>query len=141
MPQATVGIPGTSVASGAADGNTGKPYVKAMSELANFAALKKAPMRNFFTNPHFNVFVNFWEPGQENTKHYHHEADNVVILLQGKGTFLLGDETRELEAVSFVHVPKGVVHHFKNTGPGRMVTVHIYGPALTPSDTVRVPAG
>lgn len=72
-------------------------------------------------------------------KHYHHEADNVVILLQGKGTFLIGEEVQELEATSFVHVPKGVIHHFKNTGTSKMVTVHIYGPALTPDDTVRIP--
>lgn len=114
-------------------------YVKAMALLANFDRLKKAPMQNFFTNSHFNVFVNFWEPGQANVKHYHREADNVVILLEGKGSFLVGEETQELGAVSFVHVPKGVVHHFKNSGSGRMVTVHIYGPALTHSDTVRVP--
>ena len=70
----------------------GGAYVKAMAKLANFEPLKKAPMQNFFTNPHFNVFVNFWEPGQENVRHYHHEADNVVILLQGKGSFLIGEE-------------------------------------------------
>ena len=117
----------------------GGAYVQAMAGLANFDAGKKAPMQNFFTNPHFNVFVNFWEPGQENVKHYHPEADNVVILLQGKGSFDIGGETRELEAVSFVHVPRGMAHHFKNTGGGRMVTVHIYGPALTPGDTVMAP--
>ncbi len=113
-------------------------YFRAMSEIANFNAGRKAPMQNFFSNGNFNFFVNFWEPGQENLKHYHHKADNVVVLLQGKGTFLLGDETKELEAVSFIHVPKGVVHHFKNTGSGQMVTIHIYGPALTSDDTVRV---
>ncbi len=113
--------------------------VQAMAALANFNAAKKAPMRNFFSNENFNVFVNFWEPGQENMKHYHHAADNVVILLQGKGTFLIGEEVQELEAVSFVHVPKGVIHHFKNTGTSQMVTVHIYGPALTLDDTVRIP--
>lgn len=131
---------GNAVESNAAAGKmAGGAYVKAMAELANFEPLKKAPMQNFFTNPHFNVFVNFWEPGQENVKHFHHEADNVVILLQGKGSFLIGEEVKELEAVNFIHVPKGVTHHFKNTGPGQMVTVHIYGPALTRSDTVRVP--
>ena len=62
-----------------------------------------------------------------------------MILLQGKGTFLIGDETQDLEATNFVHVPKGVIHHFKNTGTSQMVTVHIYGPTLTPDDTVRVP--
>ena len=49
-------------------------YVQAMAALANFNTDKKAPMRNFFSNGNFNVFVNFWEPGQENMKHYHHEA-------------------------------------------------------------------
>lgn len=83
--------------------------------------------------------MNFWEPGEENIKHYHHEADNVVILLERKGLFLIGEETKELEAVSFVHVPKGVVHHFKNSGPGRVVTIHVYGSILTPRDTVRAP--
>lgn len=140
MPHDTSGIAAEAVESKSAAVKPGSgAYVKAMAELANFEPLKKAPMRNFFTNSHFNVFVNFWEPGQENTRHYHHEADNVVILIQGKGTFVIGDETSELEAVSFVHVPKGVTHHFRNSGPGRMVTVHIYGPALTASDTVRVP--
>lgn len=114
-------------------------YIQAMAELANFNAPDKAPMKNFFSNQSFNTFVNFWEPGQENKKHYHHEADNVVILLQGRGTFLIGEETKELDAVSFIHVPKGVIHHFVNTGSERMVTVHIYGPALAPEDTVRVP--
>jgi mannose-6-phosphate isomerase-like protein (cupin superfamily) len=114
-------------------------YIQAMSQLANFNVGKKAPMKNFFTNDKFNCFVNFWEPGQENTKHYHYQADNVVILVQGKGTFLVGDEMKELKAVSFIHVPRGVVHHFRNTGRERMVTVHVYGPPLTHTDTVKVP--
>lgn len=33
--------------------------VQAMAALANFDAGKKAPMRNFFSNENFNVFVNF----------------------------------------------------------------------------------
>lgn len=140
MRQSTKGVAREPVGLNTAAGETaGSAYVRAMAELANFDPLKKAPMQNFFTNSHFNVLVNCWEPGQENTKHYHHEADNVVILLEGKGSFLIGEETRQLDAVSFIHVPKGMAHHFKNTGPGRMVTVHIYGPALTQADTVRMP--
>ena len=41
-------------------------YIQVIAQLANFSSPDKAPMKNFFTNENFNVFVNFWEPGQEN---------------------------------------------------------------------------
>jgi quercetin dioxygenase-like cupin family protein len=47
--------------------------------------------------------------------HVHERLHDMFYVLDGTLTVRLGDETRELEAGSFVCVPPGVVHTFRNS--------------------------
>ncbi len=50
--------------------------------------------------------------------HIHYEQEEAFYVLEGTFTFQSGDETIEARRGSFVWVPRGTVHTFKNTGPG-----------------------
>ncbi len=55
--------------------------------------------------------------------HIHHWEDEAYYVLDGKLEVLDNDRTITVSAGSFVHIPKGTLHCFKNTGemPTRML--------------------
>jgi mannose-6-phosphate isomerase-like protein (cupin superfamily) len=108
-----------------------------LDELKQFSA-EKHVFSTFFENDTCSVYLNCWEPGQENTKHVHHHSDNVMLVLEGAGTFALNDRVVQLGAGTLIRVPAGTVHHIKNTSGKRMVTMHIYSPKLARDDVIPV---
>lgn len=46
----------------------------------------------------------------------HHQQDEAFYVLEGTFSFLSGDETIETWPGSFVWIPRGTLHTFKNTG-------------------------
>lgn len=50
--------------------------------------------------------------------HVHYEQEEAFYVLEGTFTFQSGDTTIEARPGSFVWVPRGTVHTFKNAGPG-----------------------
>ena len=56
----------------------------------------------------------------------HSDEDDSFYILEGELTFMLGDETVVATPGTFVLVPPGVEHGFRNDGqvPVRMVNVH-----------------
>lgn len=61
--------------------------------------------------------------------HAHQREDETFVLLEGEVEFHVGDEVHVAAAGATVFVPRGVVHHFRNTGgaPARML--FLYNPA------------
>jgi len=62
---------------------------------------------------------------------HRHRDDEGFYVLEGEFEFLCGDVTIGANAGSFVHIPKGTVHTFKNVGtaPGRLlITASPAGP-------------
>lgn len=57
--------------------------------------------------------------------HIHHREDETFYITGGEFSFLHGDQTFRATAGSFVHIPKGTLHTFKNVGTswGRFVVV------------------
>ena len=55
--------------------------------------------------------------------HTHRREDEAFFVLDGKFTFLSGEKQAEAGAGSFVYIPKGTLHTFKNIGaqPGRLL--------------------
>jgi mannose-6-phosphate isomerase-like protein (cupin superfamily) len=85
--------------------------------------------------------------------HVHVEMDEVFYTLEGTWEFTLADRTVVAPPGTFVHVPKGVAHSFRNAGiaPARLVDYHFPGgferffeecgvPALEGSSTPHCPA-
>jgi mannose-6-phosphate isomerase-like protein (cupin superfamily) len=55
----------------------------------------------------------------------HHESFYVI---EGRFDFLVGERAHRLEAGSFIEVPTGVVHDFRNPGPGPARLLAIVNP-------------
>ena len=76
--------------------------------------------------PRFTFGIIDFAPGRELESHVHADEDDSFYILEGELTFLLGDETVVATPGTFVLVPPGVEHGFRNDGkvPVRMVNVH-----------------
>ncbi len=57
--------------------------------------------------------------------HIHHREDEAYYVLEGALEILDGDRTFTASAGSFVYIPRGTLHRFKNKGtePARMVVL------------------
>ena len=56
-----------------------------------------------------------------------HEQDEVYIVMQGQGAFVVGDERHEFGPGDALFVPAGAVHRFEGFTPDLAVWVVFYG--------------
>jgi mannose-6-phosphate isomerase-like protein (cupin superfamily) len=65
-------------------------------------------------------------PGRGPSLHRHPYAE-VFIVQEGRGTFVLGDEERELGPGEIAIAPAGMPHAFTSTGDGplRQIDIHL----------------
>lgn len=61
--------------------------------------------------------------------HIHHREDETFYVLEGEFSFLHGDITFTATAGSFVYIPKGTLHTFKNIGTSQGRFLAIITPA------------
>jgi len=61
--------------------------------------------------------------------HVHHREDETMLVLSGEVTFFVGDTTKVLKAGEFIFAPRGIPHHFKNTGTEEAVLLETASPA------------
>ena len=66
-----------------------------------------------------------FEPGQEQKTHTHAGADKIYYVLEGRGTFYIGGESRELGEHTVVMAPADAEHGVVNTGHERL-TLLVY---------------
>jgi mannose-6-phosphate isomerase-like protein (cupin superfamily) len=76
--------------------------------------------------PRFNLGIIEIAPGRELEAHAHAREDDAFYILEGEMTFLFGDEAVAAPPGTFVLVPPGVEHAFRNDGaaPVRMFNIH-----------------
>jgi mannose-6-phosphate isomerase-like protein (cupin superfamily) len=76
--------------------------------------------------PRFNFGIIEMAPGRGIEEHVHENEDDSFYILEGEMTFFLGDETAIAPPGTFVLVPPGVSHGFRNEGrvPARMLNIH-----------------
>lgn len=48
--------------------------------------------------------------------HIHPDAEEIVVITQGRGTAVIGKETLSVETQDVVYVPPDTEHEFRNTG-------------------------
>jgi quercetin dioxygenase-like cupin family protein len=68
------------------------------------------------TNRSFAVLDVKVQPQNGPPPHIHHREDETFWITEGEFLFLHGDRTFRATAGSFVHIPKGTLHTFKNVG-------------------------
>ena len=62
--------------------------------------------------------------------HIHPTSDEVIYLLAGELTVKLGEQITKIDSGSFVFIPRGTAHAWRNTGnhPGK--ALYIFAPAV-----------
>jgi len=81
--------------------------------------------------PRFTLGIIEIAPGRELEAHVHGDEDDAFYILEGEMTFFFGDEDDEAVAPpgTFVLVPPGVRHGFRNPGPGPVRMLNVHAPA------------
>jgi mannose-6-phosphate isomerase-like protein (cupin superfamily) len=76
--------------------------------------------------PRFNCGIIHFAAGRELEAHVHSDEDDAFYILEGELTFVVAGEDVVAPAGTFVLVPPGVEHGFRNdTGqPVRILNVH-----------------
>jgi mannose-6-phosphate isomerase-like protein (cupin superfamily) len=76
--------------------------------------------------PRFNLGIIDFAPGRELEVHVHDDEDDAFYILDGELTFLFGDEEVAAPPGTFVLIPPGAEHGFRNDGdvPVRILNIH-----------------
>ena len=68
-------------------------------------------------------------PGGGPPPHLHHREDETFQVMVGEIEFHLGDEVRHLRKGEFIFAPRGIPHHFRNTGNSDAVLLETSSPS------------
>lgn len=60
--------------------------------------------------------------------HVHPDAEELVVILRGRGTFFLGGQPHDVTAEDVVHIAPGVEHELRNTGDDMLFCLFINVP-------------
>jgi mannose-6-phosphate isomerase-like protein (cupin superfamily) len=76
--------------------------------------------------PRFTLGIIEIAPGRELEEHLHPDEDDAFYFVEGKMTFIFGDQRVTAPPGTFVLVPPGVEHGFRNdeARPVRMLNIH-----------------
>jgi mannose-6-phosphate isomerase-like protein (cupin superfamily) len=74
--------------------------------------------------------VNETEPGSMVPEHVHESEEEVMLFLEGQGTFITKDEEIDLKPGICVYNPPGSAHKIINTGTTKLKFVWVYAPQL-----------
>jgi quercetin dioxygenase-like cupin family protein len=84
-------------------------YFRSIDAAAAFAP-NHASKADLFTGRTLFVGLNCFEPGQSQKAHQHPSSDKFYLILSGKASMIVGEETREVGPGTVVWAPAGVSH-------------------------------
>lgn len=70
------------------------------------------------TGGEYSLYEQTVPPQMGPPPHIHHKESEAFYVMEGEFEFLKGDQMVRAGAGTFVHVPPGVLHAFRNTGTG-----------------------
>jgi mannose-6-phosphate isomerase-like protein (cupin superfamily) len=79
--------------------------------------------------PRFTFGIIEIAAGRELEQHVHDGEDDAFYILEGEMTFTFGDESAAAPPGTFVLVPPGVTHGFRNDGSVSVRMLNIHAPA------------
>jgi quercetin dioxygenase-like cupin family protein len=68
--------------------------------------------------------------------HHHVEHDELVMILEGKGTFTIEGQNREVSAGDILIIPRGAVHSYVHQGEGITAVFSVFSPKFDPKDRI-----
>ena len=104
------------------------PLFQTLATRATFAP-DRMTKQDCFRSPRLLVGLNCFEPGQSQAVHTHAGADKFYLVVSGKASFTVGDETRDAMPGDLVIAPAGVRH---GVGAAHERTVLLVGIAPAP---------
>ncbi len=105
-------------------------HFKRLSDAIQFSK-EKMKKNGVFETDRFFCDLYCFEPGQEQSPHTHGGQDKIYYVVEGKGTFKVGEEERELGAGEIVLAPAGQNHGVANRSEQRLVTLVFVTPKPT----------
>ena len=81
-----------------------------------------------FETPRFFLDLYCLEPGQQQKPHAHAGSDKVYLVVEGRGSFRIGDVRHELTQGEAVMAASGEIHGIDNDGGGRLVVLTFMSP-------------
>jgi len=81
------------------------------------------------TDQRYTIMESTLPPNAGPPPHVHHREDETISVLSGEITFFLGSSTRIMKVGDFIFAPRGIPHHFKNTGTEDAVLLETASPA------------
>jgi len=101
--------------------------VLSLSDFKQFSS-EKMKKNNLFQTPRFFCDVYGFEPGQAQKGHVHGDQDKVYIVLDGQGTFQVGNEEQVLGPGQGVMAPAGAEHGVRNHTQQRLSVLVFVAP-------------
>lgn len=89
---------------------------------------EKMKKNNIFQTPRFFCDVYCFEPGQEQKGHVHNNQDKVYLVLEGNGTFQVGDEKQILGPGDGTIASAGEEHGVRNHTNARLKVLVFVAP-------------
>ena len=80
---------------------------------------------------HMMVGLNCLEPGQQQKTHAHDGADKFYFVLEGLGSFIIGDEEQGAAQGTLVVAPAGIPHGVANNSTTRLSLLVAIAPPPT----------
>lgn len=101
--------------------------IKDIESQRRFSAEKMQKVNLFETE---RMFADIYclEPGQRQQRHTHSGADKIYCVIDGTGTFHIGDERRDLGPDQIVLAPSNVEHGVSNESQTRLVLLVFMAP-------------
>ncbi len=93
--------------------------VVSLADFQEFSS-EKLKKHNLFQTSRFFCDVYCFEPGQEQKGHVHANQDKVYMVLDGRGTFRVGDQEQVLGPGQGTLAPAGEEHSVVNHSSARL---------------------
>ncbi|MFH1401042.1 MAG: cupin domain-containing protein [Nanoarchaeota archaeon] len=74
------------------------------------------------------------DPHAQSLYHVHDHMDEVYYVLRGRGCLVLDGDEHQLSTHSYLHIPRGVPHMFRNEGDDELEHLVYASPPFDPSD-------
>lgn len=102
-------------------------HLARVADLKRFSS-EKFQKVNLFDTERMFCDIYCFEPGQTQAPHKHAHNDKVYYVLEGTGTFTVGDDHGECGPGTAILAPPGIDHGVINTGHERLVVLVFMAP-------------
>ena len=107
--------------------------IKKITDLLRFSPNKMQKV-NLFQNKRLFCDIYCLEPGQKQAIHSHSDSDKIYYVIEGRGNFTIGGETKLLQPGEITHAPAGQPHGVENNSVNCLVCLVVMAPHPSPEN-------